>query len=97
MSDDESLDLRMRRKMAKSFKLNKADSEFLLFHYKHCSILSESFKAKNSKPKGSPILCCECNQEIPVCDLVCYNRDTFRNKHIFCKSCWGKKYLDTGD
>jgi len=96
MSED-SLDLRLKRKMAKNFKLSKSDSEFLLFHYNHCSILTESFKAKNGGSKGSSILCCECHREIPVCDLVCYNRDTFRNKHIFCKSCWGKKYLDVGD
>jgi len=97
MEDEElSLEQQQKVKLCRSFRLNKEDAEFVVWNFKHCTINSNQFKSKNSK-KGSPMFCCECNQEIKLLDIVCYTNRPHRNKLIYCKTCWGKKYLDTDD
>ena len=80
-------------KLCKAFKLSKDDTEFTVFHYRHCTVLSPMYKSKNFK--GIDAVCAECGATIPLYSIICFNTPkTYDYRKYWCKQCWDKKYLD---
>ena len=82
-------------RLAKAFKLSKDDSDFLMYNYNHCAILTSHFR-KNNSPKKKPIVCSQCGSKISLLSIICYNYTSSHNKDrkLYCRSCWSKKYID---